>query len=49
MHWRASEVQEKMRGREHPDTLISVSYLGSVLSSRGKYEEAEAMHRRALE
>ena len=43
------EIREKVLGREHPDTLISVSQLGSVLSRQGKYEEAEAMHRRALE
>jgi len=30
------------------DTLTSVSQLGSVLESQGKYEEAEVMHRRAL-
>ena len=38
-----------MLGPEHPDTLTSVSKLGSVLESQGKYEEAEAMHRRDLE
>ena len=38
-----------MLGREHPDTLTSVNNLGLVLDSQGKYEEAEAMHRRALE
>jgi Tfp pilus assembly protein PilF len=38
-----------MLEREHPDTLSSVNNLGRVLSSQGKYEEAEAMHRRALE
>ncbi|MFD2902280.1 tetratricopeptide repeat protein, partial [Klebsiella pneumoniae] len=36
-------------GPEHPDTLTSVSSLGSVLQRQGKFEEAEAMHRRALE
>jgi hypothetical protein len=40
---------EKVLGPEHPDTLTSVSNLGSLLQSQGKYEEAEAMHRRALE
>ncbi|KAF1949112.1 hypothetical protein CC80DRAFT_555727, partial [Byssothecium circinans] len=33
----------------HPGTLTSVSQLGSVLERQGKYEEAEAMHQRALE
>lgn len=45
----ALEAREKVLGREHPDTLTSVSKLGVVLVSRGKYEEAEAMHRRALD
>jgi tetratricopeptide (TPR) repeat protein len=40
---------EKVLGPEHPDTLTSVSNLGLALSKRGKYEEAESMHRRALE
>ena len=44
-----ARYQEKMFGRKHPNTLTSVSNLGSVLSSQGRYEEAEAMHRRALE
>jgi tetratricopeptide (TPR) repeat protein len=43
------EIREKVFGREHPDTLTSVSKLGSVLESQGKYDEAEAMHRRDLE
>ena len=36
-------------GPVHPDTLIGVSNLGWVLWRQGKYEEAEGMHRRALE
>ncbi|ORY00884.1 hypothetical protein BCR34DRAFT_637708 [Clohesyomyces aquaticus] len=43
------DTREKVLGVEHPDTLTSVSNLGSVLERQGKYEEAEAMHRRALE
>ncbi|KAF2249223.1 TPR-like protein [Trematosphaeria pertusa] len=42
-------ILETVLGREHPDTLVSVSHLGLVLESQGKYEEAEAMHRRDLE
>jgi tetratricopeptide (TPR) repeat protein len=46
--WRTAVVgREEVLGVEHPDTLTSVSKLGSVLSRQGKYEEAEAMHRRA--
>ena len=33
---------------EHLDTFASVNNIGSVLERQGKYEEAEAMHRRAL-
>ena len=39
----------KVLGGEHPDTLTNVSHLGLVLKRQSKYEEAEAMHRRALE
>jgi len=43
------DIREKVLGRKHPDTLTSVSKLGSVLERQGKYDEAEAIHRRALE
>lgn len=33
---------------EHPFTLNHVSNLGLLLNSQGRYDEAEAMHRRAL-
>jgi Tfp pilus assembly protein PilF len=48
MHRQALQGCEKALGPEHPDTLISISNLGSVLAQQGKYEEAEAMHRRDL-
>ena len=38
-----------MLGKEHPDTLVSVNNLASVLQYQGNYEEAEQMNRRALE
>ncbi|THW77844.1 hypothetical protein D6D18_09847, partial [Aureobasidium pullulans] len=43
------DIREKALGRKHPDTLTSVSQLGSVLERQGRYEEAEEMHRRALQ
>jgi Tetratricopeptide repeat len=46
---RALDGMEKMFGREHSDTLASVSNLALVLADQGKYEEAEAMNRRALD
>ena len=45
---RALAGYETVLGPEHPDTLTSVSNLGWALERQGKYEEAEAMHRRAL-
>lgn len=41
-------TREEVLGPEHPDTLTSVSQLGSVLKSQGKYEETEVIYRRAL-
>ena len=49
MDRRALDSREKMLGKEHPDTLTSVSNLASVLQDQGKYEEAEEMNRRALD
>jgi Flp pilus assembly protein TadD len=45
---RALELNEKVLGPEHPDTLTSIN-LAVVLEGQGKYEAAEMMHRRALE
>ncbi|KAL5043563.1 hypothetical protein BDW71DRAFT_210077 [Aspergillus fruticulosus] len=39
--------KEKL-GPMHPDTLTSVSQLGSILVLQGKYEEAETMHQEAI-
>ncbi|XTI94663.1 hypothetical protein V2W45_1349102 [Cenococcum geophilum] len=49
MHRWALEGCEKVFRREHLDTLTIANNLGSVLPRQGKYEETEAMHRRALE
>jgi tetratricopeptide (TPR) repeat protein len=43
------ELDKENLGADHPDTLNSVSDdLAGVLKNRGKYEEAEMMHRQAL-
>jgi hypothetical protein len=42
-------MRKKVLGEEHPDTLTSVSNTGSVLEECDYYDEAEAMHGRALE
>ncbi|KAH8669304.1 hypothetical protein BGZ61DRAFT_116342 [Ilyonectria robusta] len=49
MNQLALETRERVLGREHPDTLMSVHILAGVLQYQGKYEEAEQMNRRALE
>jgi tetratricopeptide (TPR) repeat protein len=49
MHRRALEAREKVLGREHPDTLVSVSQLGSVLERQGKYEESFSLYSRACD
>ncbi|KAI4193680.1 MAG: hypothetical protein LQ350_008211 [Teloschistes chrysophthalmus] len=49
MNRRALDGYEKVLGKEHPETLTSVSNLASVLQDQGKYEEAERMNRRALD
>ncbi|KAF2818128.1 hypothetical protein CC86DRAFT_450642 [Ophiobolus disseminans] len=37
------EVRQEVFGREHPETLTSMSNLAGVLESQGKYEDAEAV------
>ncbi|KAL6406227.1 hypothetical protein AUP68_10396 [Ilyonectria robusta] len=49
MNRRALDAWEKVLGREHPDTLMSVYILALVLRYQGKYEEAEQINRRALD
>jgi Tfp pilus assembly protein PilF len=44
MERQALEAREKVLGRDHPDTLTSVSNLGLVLSHQGKYDEAESIY-----
>ncbi|KAK4116060.1 hypothetical protein N656DRAFT_786545 [Canariomyces notabilis] len=52
MHRQALGLKEKVLGKEHPDTLISMNNLSLVLrsqgKSQGKYEEAERIHRQEL-
>ena len=48
MHRRALEIQEKVLGPEHLNTLYSANRLGIALQQQDKLEEAEVMHRRAL-
>jgi tetratricopeptide (TPR) repeat protein len=49
MNRQALEGRERVLRNNHPDTLISIRGLASVLQYQEKYEEAEKMYRRALE
>ena len=41
-------LSETVLGKEHPDTLMSMSNLANVLSDQVRYEQAEEIHRQAL-
>lgn len=48
MNRRALEARKRVLGSEHPDTLISVDNLASVLQDQGKYDETEDMNRHLM-
>ncbi|CUS11370.1 unnamed protein product, partial [Tuber aestivum] len=43
------EGRETVLGPDHPDTLTSLNNLAITLQTQGKYDESEALHRRALQ
>ena len=45
----ALERTRRVLGDDHPETLIAVNNLGSLLQEQGKLDEAEAYYREALE
>ncbi|RYP75129.1 hypothetical protein DL771_002590 [Monosporascus sp. 5C6A] len=45
----AVELREKVLGREHPDTLVSMNNFAEDLRNQGRYEKAEQIHRQTLE
>jgi tetratricopeptide (TPR) repeat protein len=47
-HEQVLERREKALGKEHPETLVSMSNLAQALSNQGRYAEAEQMHRETL-
>ena len=49
MHRQTLQLNEKVLGRVHPDTLTSMNNLAIALEKQGKYAEAEAVHIRALQ
>ncbi len=46
---KALALAERVLGREHPDTLRSVSNLATLYCAQGRYGEAEPLYKRALE
>ena len=48
MRRQALGLSETVLGKEHPDTLMSMSNLANVLSDQVRYEQAEEIHRQAL-
>ena len=48
MHQQELGLCKRVLGKEHPDTLTSISNLAIALDNQGKYSEAEEIHRRTL-
>ena len=48
MHRETLAPREKVSGKEHPETLRSISIVALALSRQAKYAEAERMHRETL-
>ena len=46
---RRVETRRRVLGAEHPDTLSSMNYLGTVYWAQGKYAQAEKMFNQTLE
>jgi tetratricopeptide (TPR) repeat protein len=49
LYGRALAVQERTLGREHTQTLVSVTGVAWVLNAKGRKDEAEVLYRRVLE
>ena len=45
----ALEVKRETLGNRHPDTLLSINNLGSLLQAKGDLAAAELLYREALE
>ncbi|KFY28121.1 hypothetical protein V491_00628 [Pseudogymnoascus sp. VKM F-3775] len=43
------KIKGTVLGKGHPDTLMSMNNLAIALEKHGKFAEAEAMHRQALQ
>ena len=49
LHSEALEIQRRVLGKEHPDTLRSRNNLAVAIKFQGRHEEAERLHREVLE
>lgn len=49
LYRQAYEIRLRQLGPEHPDTIASLVRLGALLRAHGRAEDAEALHRKALE
>jgi hypothetical protein len=49
MYVRALEGKEKILGKEHPDTLTTVSFMAAIFEAKSQYQKALDLRRRALE
>jgi tetratricopeptide (TPR) repeat protein len=43
LHSQTLEIQRRVLGPEHPDTLESMSWLANIYRDEGKYPQAEAL------
>ncbi len=46
---RALDVKEKVYGKDHPTTAVTLNNLGGAYQNKGKYDDALALHERALD
>jgi tetratricopeptide (TPR) repeat protein len=49
LYSQAMDIQRRVLGPEHPDTLLSMSNLADAYAGQGKYAQAEALSSRTLE
>ncbi|KAK5268335.1 hypothetical protein LTR40_014288, partial [Exophiala xenobiotica] len=49
LYWETLQLREKILGKDHPDTLISMNNLARLLESQGKYNTAEPLYRETLQ
>ena len=44
LYKRALEASERVLGKEHPDTLLSVNNLAMLYQAQGRYAQAEPLY-----